>query len=162
MTQTGPLKLHISPAWEAIDGVRDAVIAFLREHGEDEGLVASVSMVACELTENAIKYGRFRDGDGVEIAVGRSDAAVTVEVRHRTSQEDMPRLTRLDRAIQWIRGFQDPFEAYVARLKEVALQPPQSGESGLGLVRIAYEGESSLDFCVGEDETLAVSAVYHR
>jgi hypothetical protein len=64
--------------------------------------------------------------------------------------------------IQWIRGFQDPFEAYVERMKIVSAQPYSNGESGLGLTRIAYEGRSVIDFYVDEGNVLAVSAVYRR
>jgi hypothetical protein len=35
-----------------------------------------------------------------------------------------------------------------------------STESGLGLVRIAYEGRSILDFYIDEENMLSVSAVY--
>ena len=63
--------------------------------------------------------------------------------------------------VQWIRGFQDPFEAYLERLKEVSSQSLDHEESGLGLVRIAYEGQSVLDFFVTENHVLAVSAVHH-
>jgi len=68
-------------------------------------------------------------------------------------------LRRLDETIQWIRGYQSPFEAYVEKLKEVSTGENQ-GESGLGLVRIAYEGQSILDFYVDEQNMLAMSAVY--
>jgi hypothetical protein len=44
-------------------------------------------------------------------------------------------------------------------LKEVAKKPIHDHESGLGLVRIAYEGKSILDFFVAEDNALNVSAI---
>jgi hypothetical protein len=46
---------------------------------------------------------------------------------------------RLQQAIQWIRGFGNPRDAYRARLREIAdADPGQSRQ--LGLVRVAYEG----------------------
>ncbi len=156
------LALEIPPEWDAIDGMRSRVITFLREAAEAQPLVDGIAMVVCELTENAIKYGTFDPTDRVHMTVDVTPRAITVEVRNPTSKEDLAQLNRLDRTIQWIRGYQDPFEAYMARLKEVSLQNPDSGESGLGLVRIAYEGESSLDFYLGDGGKLAVSAVYQR
>jgi hypothetical protein len=156
------LRLDLPPKWEAIDHARESVIAFLRQGEEQPAVIDSIAMVVSELAENAVKYGRFNSGDEVHIGVDAGDGAITVEVKNPTSSDDMTQLNRLDRTIQWIRGYQDPFEAYLTRLKEVLLQSPENPESGLGLVRIAYEGESSLDFYLGETATLSVSAVYQR
>ena len=68
-------------------------------------------------------------------------------------------LKRLDRTIQWIRGYQDPFLAYTERIRAVSKRPLRDKESGLGLVRIAYEGKSILDFFLDDDNILNVSAV---
>ena len=65
----------------------------------------------------------------------------------------------LDKTIQWIRGFQNPLEAYTERLKEVSKKPLNDENSGLGLVRIAYEGKAILDFFVSENSLLNVSAL---
>src|SRR4051812_40933042 len=121
---------QIAPDWAAIEQVREAVIAFLREGGEPDGVIDSVAMVVAELTENAIKYGHFTPEARVDVAVRSDDGAITVEVRNPSSPTDLPQLNRLDRTIQWIRGFQDPFEAYLTRLREVSLQSPDSRESG--------------------------------
>lgn len=156
------LTLDIPPDWDTIDSVRERTLAFLRELGEPPAVIDAIAMVVCELTENAVKYGRFGGDDHVHITVEHGSKQIIVEVRNPTGGEDLSQLKRLDRTIQWIRGYQDPFEAYLTRLREVSLQKPDYGESGLGLVRIAYEGESSLDFYVGEAGDLAVSAVYQR
>jgi hypothetical protein len=69
-------------------------------------------------------------------------------------------MKRLDFIIQWIRSYQAPFQAYLERLKLVAARDLTDDESGLGLVRIAYEGEAVVDFYVDENEDLTISAVY--
>jgi hypothetical protein len=155
------MRLTIPPAWEELESVREKSARFLRTYGVHEDVVTAVSMVVCELSENATKYGAF-DGrdDAIEITVTVARASVTVEVRNPVSTSASEWLGRLDRTIQWIRGFQDPFEAYLERLKEVSAQTLDSPESGLGLVRIAYEGQSVLDFFVHENNVLAVSAVH--
>jgi hypothetical protein len=157
-----PPSLHIcvGPEWEALDAVRDGALAFLRERRVPEANAQAVAMVTCELCENAAKYGTFEPEDTIEVQVTLERAAVTVEVTNPVSASQAERLNRLDGMIQWIRGFQDPFEAYLERLKEVSSQTLDHHESGLGLVRIAYEGQSVLDFFVNEHNVLAVSAVH--
>lgn len=158
---TPQLDIRIQPVWDEIDGVREQTSAYLRKHGVAPPGVDAVAMVACELTENAVKYGHFKgDRDQIQIRVVHETAGVTVEVSSPVRAEDEEDLARLDRMVQWIRGYQDPFEAYLDRLKEVSTQRLDNEESGLGLVRIAYEGQSVLDFYVDDRNVLSVSAVY--
>jgi hypothetical protein len=83
-----------------------------------------------------------------------------VTVSNPVTPEEAESLAILDHTIQWIRGFQDPFQAYLERLRDVSSQSLLSTESRLGLVRIAYEGQSTLDFYVGPDGILVVSATF--
>lgn len=155
------MHLAIRPQWGEIELARQEAVSFLSRHGMGESAVNAAAMIVCELTENATKYGAFGGPDEairVEIAVHAT--TVTIEVRSPVSSADDEHLLRLDRAVQWIRGFQNPFEAYLERLKEVSSQSLESRESGLGLVRIAYEGQSILDFFINEQNILAVSAVH--
>jgi len=116
-------------------------------------------MVACELTENAIKYGEFQADDRVMVSITERPHGILVEVKNRIAEGDEDHLVKLDEMIQWIRGFQAPFEAYLVRLEEVSKRALEDEESGLGLVRIAREGQSLIDFYVHGKNTLAVSAV---
>ncbi len=152
------LALRIDPEWDAIKSAWDPCRALLARVGFDDDETYQLAMVAQELLENAVKHGEFRPGERIafEVAAGPDD--VTLEVKSRVAGD--ANLRRFDRMIQWIRGFQDPFEAYVSRMKTVSAQPYSNGESGLGLTRIAYEGRCVIDFYVDDDNTLAVSAVY--
>ncbi len=155
------LRLELTPDWAEVNRIHTRCLSFLGEHSFDENVTNAVSMVACELTENAIKYGCFdSDKSVIHLDVDLGSTAITVEVKNRIDDEAAQSLTRLDRMIQWIRGYQDPFQAYIERLKEVSTQSLESEESGLGLVRIAYEGQSVLDFYVDSSNTVSVSAVY--
>lgn len=156
----GPFSLQLPPDWDAIQRVWDPCREYLVQRGLDEDAVYGLCMVTQELLENAVKYGVFDDGrEHIELAVSGSRDGVTIEVRSPLDSEPA-RLKRLDGMIQWIRGFQSPFEAYVGRLKEVAARSFENGESGLGLVRMAYEGQCILDFYTEEANVLAMSAVY--
>lgn len=155
------LRLRVGASWDEVTRVRDQTEAFLLDHGFTGDVVEALTMVACELTENAVKYGAFGGADGwidVEMSIRPSELIIEVQSPVATGDDDA--VSRLDYAIQWIRGHQDPFEAYVERLHDVSAQPLASTESGLGLVRIAYEGHSILDFYVDDENMLAVSAVY--
>ena len=159
--QSAALDLRIAPEWEAVKAVWDACHSMLGGTGLTPDESYQLSMVAQELLENAVKYGAFGDGERIRLGLRVAPEDVTVEVKSRVGVDDV-NLRRFDQMIQWIRGFQDPFEAYVERLKVVAAQPYAQGESGLGLTRIAYEGRCALDFYVDDENVLAVSAVYRR
>jgi hypothetical protein len=133
----------------------------LASAGLPEDQAYQLAMVAQELLENAVKYGTHQADEPVVLALRVAPHDVTVEVRNRVGVDE-EHLRRFDQSIQWIRGYQDPFEAYVERLKHVSARPYAHGESGLGLTRIAYEGRCMLDFWVDEGNVLSVSAVYRR
>lgn len=152
---------QLSSDWKEVLNVNEEVHSFLEQEGIDPNVCNTYTMVACELVENAIKYG---SGDEdverpIELTVSLRPEDITVQVRNRVDEESQIHLRRLDRALQWVRGFQDPFQAYVERLKQISREPAEKGKSGLGIVRIAYEAHVAIDFVVGEDDVLTVSAV---
>jgi hypothetical protein len=154
------LKVHISPIWEEIEPAKGKLIGFLEGLGFTEDAMDALTMITGELMENAVKYGVFQlpsDHVGVDVLV--SQGAVTIEVTNPVNEVSYSHLKNLDKAIQWIRGYQDPFEAYVDKLKEISKKPLHDEESGLGLVRIAYEGRGVLDFFVSDKGILNVSAI---
>jgi hypothetical protein len=156
------LQIKLRPEWDAIPTVWDPCERHLMAHGLSRDETYGLCMVVRELLENAVKYGRFADGaPPIDLLVEVGAREVIVEVKNPVGV-DSEHLREFDRAVQWIRGFQDPFEAYVDRLKIASAQAWGSGKSGLGLTRIAYEGRCVLDFYVDATNTLAVSAVRAR
>lgn len=158
---TSRLTTDFPPDWDRIQGAWDACMDYLAKNNIDPEASYALCTVVLELLENAVKYGAFNDDHDrikLELRVWQNNFT-TIEVRTPLSA-DTTNLRRLDRMLQWIRGFQDPFEAYVERLKEVAATPFGDSETGLGLVRIAYEGQCILDFFVDDQNVLAMSAVY--
>lgn len=152
--------MTLGPNWDQIEEVRRRTRVFLKNQGLSRELIDAVTMVSSELVENGMKYGCFKDSEeSLTFNLNIVEKNVIVEVTHPTSASAASHLRRLDKTIQWIRGFQDPFQAYLEKLKEVARRPIGDSESGLGLVRIAYEGKSIIDFFVAEDNALNVSAI---
>ncbi len=154
------LEVEVFPIWENIRSARQACDGFFSQNGFSEEHREAVCMVASELLENAVKYGHFPDGTGIHLRAEVRNRLVTVEVESPLNPREMDNVRRLDDFVQWIRGYQSPFQAYLERMKAVAVQPIDSDESGLGLVRIAYEGDAILDFYVTGEEVLHVSAIF--
>ena len=155
-------KMHIEfvPDWDELEGIRLNASRFLEERGLAKSINHSMVMVLSELLENSIKYGSFTKSSAkVSVAVECSRKQITVEVTNPIGESSLSNLDSLDRMIQWVRGFQDPFEAYVKRLREISKKPLDDSESGLGIVRIVYEGHVDLDFFVTDEDLLTVSAI---
>jgi len=158
MKTTGNLTLSVIPEWERIDMLRNTTREFLTEHHVENDDTDAVVMIASELAENAIKYGNFAPEDTIRFSIDVADRRITIEVENKIDRDGNAHWKNLDRTIQWIRGFQTPFQAYIERLKQVSTS--KNDESGLGLVRIAYEGQGILDFFINRADQVAVSAVY--
>ncbi|MGB8931466.1 MAG: hypothetical protein WCC48_09505 [Anaeromyxobacteraceae bacterium] len=156
------LNLQLRPDWDAIRETWDRCGRHFESNGLTRDEAYGLCMVVQELLENAVKYGRFTAGKPpVELALDVTPQEVTVEVKSPVGVGSTE-LAEFDRTIQWIRGFQDPFEPYLERLKLASAQAWGSGVAGLGLTRVAYEGRCVLDFYVDASDTLAVSAVWRR
>lgn len=156
------LHIQLAPEWEAIPTVWEPCDRHLEANGLSRDEAYGLCMVVRELLENAVKYGKFiGGGPPVDLALDVKPDEVTVEVKSPVGDET-EHLREFDRAIQWIRGFQDPFEAYVEKLKLVSARAADPERSGLGLTRIAHEGRCVVDFYVDPSNTLAVSAVWRR
>ena len=156
------MNLKIEPEWENIEKVRIKTEEFLKDKNCSSDITDSIIMIISELMENAVKYGGFDERiKDITGSVTVTDNDIIVEVKSPVKDGDDFHFKRLDRIIQWIRGYQNPFEAYIEKLKEVAIQPASDSESGIGIIRIAYEGQSILDFYIDDRGIISVSAVYH-
>jgi hypothetical protein len=155
------MQVSVRPDWNEFDLLRERAADYLRERDVAPESAGAMAMVVGELAENAAKYGIFRRNcDVITVRVSHLGEAVTVEVSNPLGPKELEHLARLERMIQWIRGFQDPFEAWLERVKDISSQSLASDESGLGLARIAYEGQAVLDFVVRDRNLLFVSAVH--
>lgn len=155
------LALSIKPVWEEIENVRNTGREFLKTHKLSDDIMDALTMVMSELVENAIKYGSFPGGEKIDITIAVQKHLIIIEVKNPIDDSGIPFLRHLDETIQWIRGYQDPFESYIIKLRQISSKSLQDMECGLGLVRISFEGRSILDFYVSEDNILNVSAVYN-
>ncbi|MCK5673682.1 MAG: hypothetical protein KAH95_09905 [Spirochaetales bacterium] len=154
------VEAKLKPQWKEVEKARVICEEFLEEKEYSTDTIDSITMIISELVENAVKYGDFvsiDDGIGISLLTGKK---IIIEVKCPIIKTKNHHFKRLDRTIQWIRGHQNPFEAYIEKLKVVSVRSKNDNESGLGLFRIAYEGMAVLDFYVSEDGIISVSAVY--
>ena len=155
------IELEIKTDWTEMSNVFESALGFFERAGFGADAVNTYTMVVCELVENGIKYAKSSNDEHptVHVSVRISNQTVTIQVTNPINVASRPHLQNLDRTIQWVRGYQDPFEAFIERMKEISREPLELPKSGLGIVRVAVEGRAALDFFLGEDNMLSVLAV---
>ena len=149
-------KTRVTNSWANIELLRQAVIASARAVFDGDMSVA-IGMVASELMENAIKYGKWegRSLQTMRVAVRGHEEAIEVVVEAPSS----PAAAELLHAhLRWMSTFPTVDDAYQARIIELATAPSDR-RSSMGLVRIAVEGRCTLHANLGADDTLVVRAV---
>jgi len=139
------IDLPVRSEWENVDRLRTSIQNCFTAVFSDFAGCQSLAMVTGELVENAIKYGDWSSADDRRFRLrvwgeGRS-AHVLVEnpVQHGTGHA-----AEVLNTLGWMRNFRSPIEAYRAKLLEIAGGDREGGNSKLGLVRIAYEGNCLL------------------
>jgi hypothetical protein len=140
------IDLPVRSEWANVDLLRTSVQnCFTAIFSDIEGC-RSLAMVTGELIENAIKYGDWTgtvDEQRFRLRVwgeGRS-ARVSVENPVHTGDGNAEQVMR---TLGWMQSFPSPTEAYRAKLLEIAGADREPGNSRLGLVRVAYEGNCVL------------------
>jgi signal transduction histidine kinase len=139
--------LRIPPEWARIDPVRQAVGLCVVAVFASDDLKDALGMVCAELLENAIKYGK-PDGRGVKIQLiergDGPDKEVMLSVTNAI-ESTSHHIDSLRQRLAWIDAFSTASDAYMAALSQVYERADEGAESGLGLVRIAYEGGCKID-----------------
>jgi len=149
------IDLPVRSEWKNVDLLRSSVQNCLTTILSDTDGCHAIAMIVAELLENAIKHGDWTGEESPDVPAfrlrvwseGNNHALVSVEnpIKPDAAAE-------LGRILDSIRTAGSADEAYRARLLEVAANP-QSGVSGLGLVRVAYEGNCTLRAEHSEDRT---------
>ena len=67
------------------------------------------------------------------MSVTITEADISIQVDNAVSQQSRNHLAELDRTLQWIRGVQDPYQAYLERIREISREPMNMARSCLGL-----------------------------
>jgi hypothetical protein len=149
------LELCIDDDWQRVESVREAVVRCVRAAHDNEELSDALSIVAAELLENAVKYGS--QGAVIHFQLSDEDGPV-ITVSNRVD-EGSPHPDKLRERIEWLRGFADPAEAYLAAMATVYKTGNVSDSgSSLGILRIASEGECTVSYESTAPNTITVKA----
>jgi len=148
------------PVKHEIESVMDKIASLLRSLKFTDYSVQTQTMIIRQLLKNGIKYSNFAASE-TEITIGIhiTDKTITFEVMNPVDPKSSDSLRELDKTIQFIQGYQDPFEAFIIKHKEAVKNTYQAESDGLENARIAYKGNVTLDFIIGENNTLIQSAV---
>jgi hypothetical protein len=154
------LMFNLKPVCQDINKAGEKSSFFLRSHGFSDDTVQVQIQILTGLIKNGIKYAKFTSSANkitVRLRVDKNN--YTIEVMNPVDETCSDRLKELDKTIQFIRGYQDPYEAYSIKMAEIAAHRSDAAANDLGLVKIACEGGAILDFFVSEDNFLNLSAV---
>jgi hypothetical protein len=121
--------------WSPLAALRGAIDAMFP--GADQDLIDAIRMAACELGENVVKYGEPVDGIAGHITVSRTESGAEIRAVNRLTNP--VRATRLSTVMKVITESGDLRAAFEERMLEI-MQDPVQESTGLGLLRIAYEG----------------------
>lgn len=149
------IELPLHPGWDAIEPLRDSVVACVKAVFPSPTLSCSVAVVAAELLENAVKHGRWEGAPraGFALRVDGLGDRVEIAVSNPISEEDA-HLPRLLAELERIAAAPSPQEAYMKAVRALAL----GRERVLGLARAAHEGGCDLSAEV-KDGVVNVRAV---
>jgi hypothetical protein len=142
---TYSIDLPVRGEWANVELLRTSIQScFATVFSDLEGCY-SLAMVTGELIENAIKYGDWaRSGEErFRLRVWGEGRQAHILVENPVSRSDA-KAEEVLKTLGWMRGFALPVDAYRAKLLEIAAPDRDRGNSKLGLVRIAYEGNCIL------------------
>lgn len=153
------LILKLNPTDYVFNEARRKTNHFLESQGFSDKTIQSQVIILKELIRNALDYGNFSPpNDTMTVYIHFDDTSITVELENPIADTACKKLEELDKTIQLMRGYQDPFEAYMVKAREVSENSLGSEKRGLGLVKIAYERNAIIDFFVSDDRILNMSA----
>lgn len=137
------IDLPVRNDWRNVDLMRSSIQSCFTAVFRDLDGCHAMAMVTGELLENAMKYGHWGETEQVfRLRITGDSSHATIVVENPASRAS-GHVDRLQQAIEWIRGFGNPRDAYRARLREIADSDVAQSRQ-LGLVRVAYEGNGVL------------------
>ena len=128
--------INLRDAWEELKRVRSTIEEYFA--ASDEEVRSAATMAALELAENVLKHGAEAGSGLVTMAQENGEVVISTQNRVRSVEGAMAVRQRIQRINE--KGAR---ELFVARMLEI-MEQPAGRESGLGLLRVAYEGSFRL------------------
>jgi len=155
------IKFNLKPIGNEIAKAGEKGESFLKSHGLSKDSVQTQIKVIRELIKSGITFENHKlPGGEISVQIFVEENTVTAEVSKPVNEATHNnQLQALDRTIQWIRGYQDPYTHFRLRASQTSNSSGCSDSNSFGLARIAYEAGAIIDFYVSEDSILNLSAV---
>ena len=154
------LRFNIKPNANEIEMAGKKSVKFLKSHGLSEKTIEAQTLILNELIEKGKIFTNSRITENeMTIHLYIEEKKITVVLRKSVDESAHRRLAVLDKTIQWIRGYNDPFEPYMIKHREASDDSLTGCDDGFGLAKIAYETGAILDFYVDEENILNFLAV---
>ena len=155
------IEFNLKPIGSEITKVGEKGENFLKSHGLSDDSVQKQIMVIRELIKSGISFENGRTtGNDLSVHIFVKENTVITEIRKPVNESTHNnQLQALDKTIQWIRGYQDPFAPFMMKSRQISETPGCSDSNSFGLAKIAYEAGAIIDFYVSEDNILNLSAV---
>ncbi len=139
------IEMPLTSEWKNVELLRSSVLNCLTTIFANNDFCRTIGMVTGELLENALKFGDWSNRPEFRLRVFGAEDKVSIEVFNPIDPGGTG-VERLLSTIDWLEEMGDPKVAFMARLGVLAQE--RSEDSGLGLVRIAYEGNCKLSASV--------------
>ena len=138
------IDLPLRNEWSNVDLVRTSIENCFAAVFHDLDGCRTIAIVAGELLENAIKYGDWSGPESsFRLRVWGIGETAHVMVENRV-KPDGGAVGELLQTLEWLKTFPTPADAFRAKLLDIAQAEREPDASGLGLVRIAYEGNCTI------------------
>ena len=128
--------INLGAAWQELRRVRSTIQEYFADSSAE--FREAATMTALELAENVLKHGCDSGPGMVTLAIEGQDVVISTQNRVESAAVAQAVAQRIRRIQE--KGAR---ELYVARMLEI-MEQPDARDSGLGLLRIAYEGSFQL------------------
>ncbi len=146
-------RVSLRPDWGEVERLRDFVALWIFALARNVAIRDAVAMATSELLENAIRHGSKDQAIEYELKLDQTSARIRV-VNAITPAED--KAAQLTERVTWIATCENHLAAYSQQLKRVS----EGTAYGLGLVRVAYEGNAVLSGEILPGNRVAVEATF--
>lgn len=151
---TVEIRLSLAPDWPKADAVAVVARSAAAAAFSQRDLSDNVAIVACELMENAIKYGDWSGSACVTFSMRSEGEQLEIEVSCPCDTAS-PHYERLSTSLRLIEKA-NARDSYLQRLAQIARDSNEHG--GLGLLRLAHEAKCRLSARLAENDRLHVQA----
>ena len=149
----------ITPNSISLGKVREKTNWFFKSHGLSEKSVKEQMMILDELVQIGLNLRDTASSKNkIRVRINIDNNAIQTKVSTPIGAKDTKQLENLDKTIQFVMGFQDPFEAY-QEMNTAKVSKNLNGINGLSVAKIAYKGKATVDFFVNNNRMLNLYAI---